>query len=204
MGRQENEFMNGEGNCWYERNKDKPGNYTRNGVIADHIPEPSSILEIGCADGRYLSDLQNLYGCKCTGIDPSEEALTIGRKRYPDLSFICGTANLRLIVKYDLIIYGFCLYVCDRETLPTIVAIGDGALHDGGHLVIHDFDPDYPHKLPYKHAEGLFSYKQDYSKLWLANPAYSLVHKHVIEDGTAVWVLKKNIAAGWPLEQHHD
>lgn len=204
MGRQENEFLNGEGDCWYERNKDKPGNYTRNGIIADNTPEPSSILEIGCGDGRYLFDLHNLYGCKCTGVDPSEAATTIGRKRYPEINFFQASSSLLPSGEHDLVIYGFCLYLCDRDGLPDIVVSGDDVLRDGGHLVIHDFDPDHPHKVPYKHAEGLFSYKQDYSKLWLANPAYSLVNKTVIEDGTAVWVLKKDIAAGWPLEQHHD
>lgn len=202
MGRQETEFLNGEGNCWYERNKDKPGNYTRNGIICDHTPhEHSSIMEIGCGDGRYLSDLQNLYGCMCIGCDPSGEAIVIGRNRYPDLELYINTAlRVPMTLDFDLVIYGFCLYLCDPDHLSMIVATGDQILQDGGHLVIHDFDPDHPHKVPYKHAEGLFSYKQDYSKLWLANPAYSLVHKELIEDGTAVWVLKKDVAAGWPLE----
>jgi hypothetical protein len=94
--------------------------------------------------------------------------------------------------------YGFCLYLCDRESLPLIVAAGDAALMDGGYLVIQDFDPDYPHKVPYHHVPGLFSYKMNYARLWLANPAYRLVRKNTFDDGTAVWVLKKDVAAGWP------
>jgi ubiquinone/menaquinone biosynthesis C-methylase UbiE len=201
MGRQETEFLNGEGDQWYARNKDKPGIYRRNHIIADHISEPSSILEIGCGDGRYLFDLQNLYDCKCTGIDPSDVATTVGRERYHDINFICGTANHQFPPnEFDVVIYGFCLYLCDRDKLSRIAAIGDGVLRDKGHLIIHDFDPEHPHSVPYRHAEGLLSYKQDYSKLWLANPTYSLVNKTTTEDGAAVWVLKKDIAAGWPLE----
>lgn len=202
MGKQETEFLNNEGDQWYGRNKDKPYNNYRNEIIASVIPEPSSIVEFGCGDGRYLADLQNLYGSKCLGIEPSDAAITIGRKQYPGLTFICGTASYRFLLKeYDLVIYGFCLYLCDRSSLCNIVAAGDRALKNGGHLVIHDFDPEHSHRVPYHHMEGLFSYKQDYSKLWLANPAYSLVNKTVIEDDTAVWVLKKDIAAGWPMDR---
>lgn len=202
MGRQESEFLNGEGDQWHARNKDKPYDNSRNEIIACAIPEPSSILEIGCGDGRYLADLQNLYDCKCVGLEPSDAAIISGRKEHPGLTFICGTASYRFLLKeYDLVIYGFCLYLCDRSSLSNIVWVGDGALKNGGHLVIHDFDPDHPHRVPYHHMEGLFSYKQDHSKLWLANPAYSLVIKAKMNDGTALWVLKKDIAAGWPMDR---
>lgn len=203
MGRQETEFLNGEGDQWHARNKDKPYSHLRNGIIAASLSsEPKSILEVGCGDGRYLADLQNLYDCKCVGLEPSDAAVTAGRKEYPGVIFILGTASYRFLLKeYDLVIYGFCLYLCDRSSLSHLVSVGHGALKNGGHLVIHDFDPDHPHRVPYHHMEGLFSYKQDHSKLWLANPAYSLVTKTKFDDGTAVWVLKKDMAAGWPLEK---
>ena len=201
MGHQEAEFLKSEGNAWHDRNVHK----IRHSVVLDaiqaHKIAPKSAIEIGCGNGLNIAEIVHHFNCEGTGIDPSETALADARKQYPQIKFIQGTASYRFLLReYDLVIYGFCLYLCDREAISHVVSVGDLALHDGGHLVIQDFDPEHPHKVPYHHKDGLFSYKMDYSKLWLANPAYSLVSKTVIPDGTAVWVLKKDIAAGWPEE----
>lgn len=203
MGHQENVFLKTEGDAWHARNKDKPTSSLRNEIINRIVYDPHSIVEIGCGNGRYLHELKGFTeATKCIGVDISEAAIKDGREKFPDLTFIRGTAKYRFWNEdYNLVIYGFCLYVCDPDSLLNIAAIGNSILKDGGHLVIHDFDPDYSHKVPYKHVDGLFSYKMDYSKLWLANPAYYLVNKTKIGDGTAVWVLKKDINAGWPLEE---
>ncbi|MFZ0260417.1 MAG: hypothetical protein WAL36_10665 [Pseudolabrys sp.] len=39
----------------------------------------------------------------------------------------------------DLLIYGWCLYLCDREDLFKIVTEGDRILKDSGYLVVYDF-----------------------------------------------------------------
>jgi len=202
MGHQETEFLKGEGDAWHLRNVDK---VKRTPVLQAIITLPSfkKVIEFGCGDGINIGRIQLADDCEAVGIDPSEKAIAAARKIYPKVKFIAGTASYRflLIKGYDLVIYGFCLYLCDRETLSHVVSVGDLALQDGGHLIIHDFDPEHPHKVPYHHKDGLFSYKMDHSKLWLANPAYSLVSKTIIPDDTAIWVLKKNIAAGWSEEK---
>lgn len=201
MGNQENVFLKSEGDEWHARNKDKPFDNKRNEIIIQHIPEPKTIVEIGCGNGRYLADLHAHYGARCIGLDISDAAIRDGREAFPELELIRGSAQYKFWgTEYDLVIYGFCLYVCDPESLMNIAAIGNLILRDRGHLVIHDFDPDHAHKVPYHHVRGLFTYKMDWSKLWLSNPAYSLVSKTVIPDGTAVWILNKNINAGWPEE----
>ena len=207
MGHQELIFLRSEGDRWYERNKDKPWNYDTDPVIADikrHLSLSNSvnIVEFGSGRGHRIGLLKQETSGTCIGIDPSEAANKSASFLYPDVRFLKGTAGYRYLdIPFELVIFGFCLYLSDRGSLTSIISIGDGALKDGGHLIIHDFDPEYSHKVPYHHVDGLFSYKMDYSKLWLANPAYSLVSKTVIDDGTAVWVLKKDISAGWPLEQ---
>jgi len=204
MGHQEAEFLKGEGNAWHQRNVANLGRVEHPIIDAlrSHDIKPKRAIEIGCGYGYNIGAIQALYECPAVGIDPSDEAISFGRKTYPKVKFITGTASYQHFLReHDLVIYGFCLYLCDRESLSSIISVGDLALQDGGHLIIHDFDPEYPHKVPYHHKAGLFSYKMDYSKLWLANPAYSLVSKNVIPDGTAVWVLKKNISTGWPEEK---
>lgn len=207
MGQQEAKFVNSEGDAWYLRNKDKPyidhlGHAVRNcGVDLTH----ANIMEIGCGRGDCIGTIsQKNYGV-CVGLDPSEKAMLTASDRYPRVRFMRGTARslpTSIGHDFDIIIYSFCLYLCDRENLSQIVMECDDLLkEDGGRLIIYDFDPDHPHKVAYHHVPGLFSYKQDYSRLWLANPAYSLVRKTKIDADTAIWTLKRDLEAGWPLEQ---
>src|SRR6266850_7200380 len=171
MGKQEDEFLKGEGDAWHRRNVDKP---RRLHILeaTKSLPIPKKAIEFGCGDGLNIGYINVAYEWEAVGIDPSHEAIASARKTYPKFKFITGTASYQFLLKeHDLVIYGFCLYLCDRDTLSHVVSVGDLALKDGGHLIIHDFDPEYPHKVPYHHKDGLFSYKMDYSKLWLANPA---------------------------------
>src|SRR5262249_17406472 len=94
-----------------------------------------------------------------------------------------------------------CLYVTDPSELSGVVARADRALEVDGYLVIHDFDPDHHHRVRYEHREGLFSWKMDYSELWLAYPQYQLIDKVKPDNDTAIWLLRKNsIDDTWPVE----
>lgn len=192
-------FLVGEGDAWLERNKQKLP--PRNDPVIDALVlnsiMPERALEIGCADGWRLKRMSDIYLCEVAGLDPrkSDEAwIEQGTARslpYKDNAF-------------DVIIYGFCLYLCDREDLFKIVTEGDRVLVDGGHLVIHDFHPEYPHKRAYKHCNNIYSYKMDYAKLWLGNPAYKLVTCMVTgltESDESVSILKKDVAGAWPTNE---
>ena len=208
MGRQENVFLEDEGDQWFLRNKDR----IRTDPVFDATTaldiKPEYVTEVGCGTGWRLSRYATNYKAHCFGIDPSQQAINTGRVAWDDLGLtphitlrVAGAARgLYGCTPANLLIFGFCLYLCDRGDLMKIVHDGDASLLDGGYLAIQDFDPEYAHKVPYHHREGLFSYKMNYAKLWLANPAYSLVRKNSFMDGTAVWVLKKDVAAGWPEE----
>ena len=209
MGKQETEFYDGEGDAWLIRNRAKVGSSDPvQSAIATLNITPKKVMEIGCSNGWRLAQINTKFpNALCFGIDPSSSAVAEGKKDY-SLALAVGTANTSLKRmcggRCDLVIYGFCLYLASRPSLFRIAMVGDDITANDGYIIIHDFDPGYPHKVPYHHVPGLFSYKMDYSKLWLANPAYSLVSKTVIGDGTAVWVLKKDIEAGWPLEERHE
>lgn len=189
-------FLMGEGDAWFNRNKKKlpPAHDLILTLIALNRVKPSRALEVGCADGWRLRELSSLYKCEVAGIDPGKS----------DIAWIeQGTAD-HLPYKdgaFDFVIYGFCLYLCDREDLFKIVTEGDRVLADGGHLMIHDFHPEYSHKRVYHHCNNVYSYKMDYSALWLANPAYKLVTRMITGaiDSESVSLLKKDIAGGWPL-----
>ena len=190
-------FYHGEGAAWLERNQDKLTG--TNDPVMEAIKlsgiNPNSVLEIGCSNGWRLRLLEKRYKCMTTGVDPAP-MLTGNIMR--------GTADILPIntLTFDLVIYGWCLYLCDREDLFMIAAEGDRVLQEEGFLIIHDFHPTYSHKRKYKHKEGLFSFKMDHAQLWLANPSYSLYRRYMHGSGveqTSVTILKKDSSKGWPL-----
>lgn len=190
-------FLKGEGDKWHDRNKDAQPNSIVLGALLGLGRTPSSVLEIGCGDGRYLGRVHRHYGAKATGIDPSAKATEKGRQDYPDITFIREDAVVGLgwqsvaEQKYDLIFFGFCLYLVDRDDLMHIVSLTDTLLNYEGYLAIHDFDVRVPQKVPYKHKEGVFTYKMDYPGLWLANPEYRMISKTYTTSEEAITVLKK-------------
>jgi hypothetical protein len=110
-----------------------------------------------------------------------------------------------------MIIFGFCLYLCDRKDLFKIALEADRCLSDNGFMVILDFYPPFPYKNSYSHKEGIFSYKMDYSKLFSWNPVYNeiynLIFSHsgfseriIPDEKIAVTILNKSEGFAYPLQ----
>lgn len=190
-------FLHGEGDKYHERNRDKQINHSVLDAIFDLPFKPSRVLEVGCGDGRYLDAIRDRYGCKCFGIDPSASAIEEGQRKYPKIGIRRGEAmdlvNCHL-GEFDLLIFGFCLYLVDRDDLPFIVAGAHRCLKPGGILAIHDFVVDRPERVPYRHSGGLYSYKMDYSALWHSNPEYQWINDGITGSDTAIIFLQKT---GW-------
>lgn len=201
MVKQSQVFLDSEGEKWLARNKARLP--VKNDPVLDTLSrfpqiQPKEVLEVGCADGWRLLELQKKYSCGITGVDPG-----IDPSNRRNHSFLLGEASdLPFADCFDLVIYGFCLYLCDREDLFKIVAEGDRVLQEGGYLLVYDFASP-PCRQAYSHKPGLFSYKQDYAALWQGNPAYSLYTRQYYgtgSDTTSVTILKKNMDA-WPLKK---
>ena len=209
-------FLNGEGDAWFHRNAsyevDKFDHVDNE--ILQHLNQESNILEIGCADGRRLARIQKIVGTdtKLVGIDPSTAAIEKGLATFQGIDLRIGTADvLPLNELFGTVILGFCLYLCDRTLLSKIVSEVDRVLADNGTLIITDFDPPHPRMRQYRHHEGLWSYKMDYSTLFTAMPHFCQSAKRSMShhggdwemsegERIAVWVLKKHINAGYSLE----
>lgn len=190
--KQKSVFMKEEADAWYERNK-----FCINQKSLSNDPifialqnigyQPKRILEIGCANGWRLAQLANYYGATCYGIDPSQVAIEDGAKIYPELNLSVGTADgLPDIKPVDLIIFGFCLYLCDPQDLFTIAANSDRLLADKGVMAIYDFCPPTGHyRNDYQHHANLFSHKMNYSSMFSWHPSYCRVFELVMHhDGT--------------------
>jgi SAM-dependent methyltransferase len=193
-------FFGGEGDAWYKRNKKKlPIENDPILKVMEDLPERlGAVLEIGCSNGWRLEAIKRRFSVReVCGIDASQTAARIARDN--GINAYWGLANsIPFPTNYfDLVIYGFVLYLVDREHLFRVVDECDRVLRDGGYLIIQDFACEKPFKRRYKHKEGLWSYHQPYEWLFRANPAYRLIST-LMSDPTKVSVLRKNVEKGWP------
>lgn len=178
-------FKESEADSWFLRNKDifdkKTDDLIVNTIIDLNIPF-NDVLEVGCSNGYRLNILNNKKSGSFNGIDPSKKAIEDGKNNFKNINLEIGTAE-KLPYKdnqFDLLIFGFCLYVCDREDLFEIASEANRVLKKGGHIIILDFDSPYPYANNYHHLDGLKSYKMNYSEMFLWNPKYTLKHKHIL------------------------
>ena len=211
MESQKTIFLAAEGDAYFRRNADHNAHSHAATLQDPHYDpviralvdlKPHRILEIGASNGWRLDVARRLWDAHVSGIDPSVAAVTDGAARYPEVELVVGTADRLPQAQFDCVIFGFCLYLCDRGDLFRIAAEADSLLAEGGYLVVYDFFPVTPHRNPYTHRPGVFTYKMDYAALWRWHPAYSIWRHEVTaaagedpadpDQRLAVTVLKKS------------
>ncbi len=206
-----------EGDQWYHRNRtslDKPENKIKDDQVLRCLEslqlEPAAVLEIGCSNGWRLDEIRKRYTARCHGLEPSSQAISEGRRLFPDIQLDKGTADLLPYENniFDTVIIGFCLYLCDRNDLFKIAAEVDRVLSDGGYIIILDFHPPFPYRNRYVHHDGLYSYKMRHADMFAWNPVYTVVWEQVFshsrntidnaDDRLSVIALKKSSAGAYP------
>lgn len=220
MKTQKEIFKASEADQWFLRNmKSYENTKDDDGIIIRSLKEieivPKRVLEIGCSNGTRLNRFNQVFGASCFGIDPSLHAVETGKNEFPNVSLAVGTADELPFENnsFDLIVFGFCLYVCDRKDLFKIAYEADRCLMDGGFLVFMDFCTPFPYKNIYAHTEGVYSYKMNYSKMFSWNPAYneifSTIFSHagfskrdIPDEKVGLTILNKNEAAAYPIEPY--
>lgn len=187
-------FMQGEGDAWFTRNA---GSLGLRDPVTDAINDlkinPDYVLEIGCSDGWRLARLRNQFGCGILGVEPSmKAAMAAAQRKVPVHQMTASTLPVN-DNGFDLVIYGFCLYLTDPNDWFNIAAEGHRALRTGGHLIIHDFgESDEPFASRYEHDPRLLSYHFPFSKLWRWHPGYSWIATRTDPDrDEQVTVLRK-------------
>jgi ubiquinone/menaquinone biosynthesis C-methylase UbiE len=143
------------------------------------------VLEVGCGDGTRLAWIQSHFKARCHGIDPSAQAVDAARAKGVDAKQ--GTADSLEFEDgvFDIVIFGFCLYLCDRGDLFRIASEADRVLRAPGWLMILDFYSPAPRSKPYHHHPGVRSHKMDYRSVFNWHPDYECVTHNVRHhDGT--------------------
>jgi ubiquinone/menaquinone biosynthesis C-methylase UbiE len=185
-------MLAGEGDEWFKRNEANLGKFDPvSAVIEGHKIEPKSVLEIGCANGWRLAKLGKQYGCRVAGIDPSKAAMLASTL----VPMMQATAEALPFEpqSFDMVIYGFCLYLTDPVDWMKIAAEGDRVLKPGGHLIIHDFFMRHaePFAVRYKHRDdSVLSYHYAFKRLWSGTPFYRVLDEGSFGD-EMVTVLRK-------------
>jgi ubiquinone/menaquinone biosynthesis C-methylase UbiE len=190
MDSQKHIFQQSEADAYFLRNKAKyvPAAESDDLLVKQFQQialNPGKTLEIGCSNGLHLAEIRAAFGCECVGIDPSPCAIEDGAGRFPEITLLTGTADQLPFedASFDTIIFGFCLYLCDRSDLFKIAYEADRCLRAGGNLVIKDFLPPFPYANPYAHQQGITAYKMNYGAMFSWNPAYTEIAKLTYSHG---------------------
>ena len=113
--------MEKEGNAYFLRNSNVNRNFKKDKltkIIEKKLINSNrkNILEIGCGDAKRLNYLKNkFYNNNYFGLDPSTFAIKFGKKINSKLKLKVGEASELKFDdnKFDIVIFGFCLYLCD-------------------------------------------------------------------------------------------
>jgi ubiquinone/menaquinone biosynthesis C-methylase UbiE len=203
MTLQRNVFLSGEGDAWFQRNR-------RESPLAIPADDPllpallelpleagrkTHAAEVGCGQGLRLQALSTQKGWAVSGVDPSAKAVAAAGQL--GVSAQVGTAEHLPFAdqSIDLLIFGFCLYLCDRVDLFQIAAEAHRVLKPDSWLAILDFWAPHQRTNPYHHKEGVLSFKGDMPAMFLWHPAYVVTdHKlrhhstHDYTDSYDEWV----------------
>lgn len=203
-------FLSGEGDAWFLRNRrNHPFAAASDDLLLPALLDlplergPGSVVaEVGCGQGLRLQSLASQRGWAVSGLDPSAKAVSAAADLGVDARL--GTAeqlpyNNKSI---DLLVFGFCLYLCDRDDLFQIAAEAHRVLKPLSWLAILDFWSPDERSNPYHHRPEIKSYKTNPPAMFLWHPSYMITDHKVrhhesksytdnLEDWVAATVIRK-------------
>lgn len=192
MNRQRDLFLTSEGDAWFTRNEAATSarDWSRDPVcvkLAALSGKPLRVLEIGCGSGLRLEYLAKHYNHDVYGVDPSKRAVMRAIERGAEA--VVSTAETLPYPDgaFDVVIFGFCLYLCDDKDLFRIGLEADRVLANPGWMLILDFESPAPVYKPYHHLPGVKSRKMDYKLMFLWHPAYTLASHEKFHHGNQQW-----------------
>lgn len=213
MGHQEEYFASIGGDEYFERNRARqdigrkiPGLSKRIQEWALTRSSPGSLCVFGGASGSEASFLSSvLPGWTVTNIDISAAAIEHGRVVFPSVNHVVASLTERDLERkigvFDSVLLVGILCWIDRSALSRAILNVDECLKPGGVLGIHDFFPPCPKKNPMSHAENVYTYKQDYAKMFEAIGVFRVVEKSFSAYDTDLWPLEDRLVGYSVLEK---
>lgn len=187
-----NDFTEDAANRWYIRNRDRFLSRDTDPIMQAirRLPAaPEYVFEYGCSDGYRLQWIHDEFGSECDGVELS--TIAISKKKKDVLIDYGDIGEHELGVPYDLIIFGFCLYLVDACSLPHIVDEVNKNLDYGGHIIIWDYFNHGHLFREYKHKDNVREHHMDYSKMFTWHPDYSVSSFDVAPEGPVITIKKR-------------
>lgn len=132
-------------------------------------------------NGRNIHYLKDILDCSISGIEPSSDAVSEGNRMFfnNENVLIKGTSDQLPYddESVDVVLFGVSLFWIGRKYLFRSIFEADRILKEGGYLLITDFDTTIPFKRVNSHNKDAWTFKMNYSKLYLSNPQYYLIEK---------------------------
>lgn len=213
---QDRTFVKDEGDRWFRRNREslsviQPEEDLPLRLVDEFGLEPGTVLEIGAANGARLSaEAFPAEPDLSVAIDVSQEALVHGAETFDTPSPVRGAASSVPLQRssVDLVILHFVLHWIDRDNLLDVVSEVDRVLVDGGHVLVGDFHPGTPRRVPYHHRdEEIWTYKRDHSEPFVASGRFRLVGLltgHHADQTPSTNVDDEDRIATWLLERDEE
>jgi len=193
-------FLNSEADQMFLRNKEKlfQINYQKDEIFLIlnkkiNKNKRFNILEVGCAGGDRLLFLKEKFPkCKFYGIDPSKKAIKKNIKS--NINLKVGSADKLPYAnnKFDIIIFGFCLYLCDNDDLFKIGSEAYRVIKKKSLVIIKDFIQDNVKYNKYSHLKNILSRKMNYVRMFTWHPNIKLESSKKIIDNKNKKLSKKN------------
>jgi SAM-dependent methyltransferase len=143
----------------HRRLSQQPDEPTLPDLVRERLPnlEGRHVLHVNCGDGAETVELAAL-GALVTGVDPSEQALTVARRRDPAVAWVQAhpeSLPLELQRGRFHLVYATGLAIHRRAIEASMRGI-EGALRPGGYLLLHA-----PHPVA-AHVDALGHWRADY------------------------------------------
>ncbi len=197
-----------EGDAWFERNQaavasadnvwHRAAGRTPFGRPPTNKP-PARLLGVGCANGALLKTIQTDLKVACWGLAPSLAAVADAVAR--GLKIVRGTADRLEFpdASFDVVIYRFCLYLCDVEDYARIMVECERVLAANGFVIILDFFADMPHSTQYHHYASVKSHKVGWAALFQKHSHYVRLHHTIAHQRGGHFTLAREEWVGLSL-----
>lgn len=146
-----------------------------------------SALEIGCGPGSNLRFIRDELGAaRVVGTEPSKQVTDELNRRHTGIEF--EPADSRSLPfadeEFDLVVLSGVLPWIDRQYVLHV--LGETLRVASRYVFLADFAPVEPHRVPYHHKDGLYTFKMSYRELLCATRLVRLVYSRLI-DGDDDW-----------------
>jgi len=184
-------FLNSEGDNWFRRNISKINDekyyddfYSKEVLnLIKKLRGDIKLLDVGTSDGSRLKFISNRIRrkkIKLYGLDPSKVAVKSNKDK--KIKIKVGTADKIPFKKnyFDIVLFSFCLYLCDTKLLNKIVSETLRVLKKNSFIIIFDFYSKKKLYFNYKHISNSRIRIMNNSKIFISNSNVKLIKEKKI------------------------